>query len=45
MNAWRDAWTARSYSGKRELKETSKLTKQQSLADIYEAYQSRLQEK
>lgn len=45
MNAWRDAWTARSYSGKREFKETSKLTKQQSLADIYEAYQSRLQEK
>lgn len=45
MNAWRDAWTARSYSGKRELKETNKLAKQQSLADIYEAYQARLQEK
>ncbi len=44
MNAWRDAWTTKDYSGKRELKETSKLAKQQSLADIYETYQMRLKE-
>jgi DNA helicase II / ATP-dependent DNA helicase PcrA len=44
MNAWRDAWTTKGYSGKRELKETSKLAKQQSLADIYEVYQTRLKE-
>jgi DNA helicase-2/ATP-dependent DNA helicase PcrA len=44
MNAWRDAWTTKGYSGKRELKETSKLVKQQSLADIYEVYQARLKE-
>ncbi len=44
MNAWRDTWTTKGYNGKRELKETSKLTKQYSLADIYEVYQKRLKE-
>lgn len=44
MNAWRDTWTTKDYNGKRELKETSKLTKQQSLANIYEVYQSKLKE-
>jgi DNA helicase-2/ATP-dependent DNA helicase PcrA len=44
MNAWRDTWTTKTYTGKRELAETHKLTKQRSLANIYEAYQAKLKE-
>jgi DNA helicase II / ATP-dependent DNA helicase PcrA len=45
MNAWRDTWTEKSYTGKRELKETNKLEKQLALADIFETYQKELSEK
>jgi len=45
MNAWRDMWTQKNYKNIRELKETSKIEKQQSLADIFEKYQNNLKEK
>ncbi|NRH20755.1 ATP-dependent helicase [Candidatus Gracilibacteria bacterium] len=45
MNAWRDTWTQKNYKNIRELKETSKIEKQQSLADIFEKYQNTLKEK
>lgn len=45
MNAWRDTWTQKNYKNNRELKETSKIEKQQSLADIFEKYQNILKEK
>lgn len=45
MNAWRDTWTQKNYKNVRELKETSKIEKQQSLADIFEKYQNILKEK
>jgi DNA helicase II / ATP-dependent DNA helicase PcrA len=45
MNAWRDTWTQKNYKNIRELKETSKIEKQFSLADIFEKYQNTLKEK
>lgn len=45
MNAWRDTWTAKNYLEKRELKEVSKLPKQEALANIFEEYQHILKEK
>jgi hypothetical protein len=45
MNVWRDTWTEKNYTGKRELKETNKLEKQIALADIFEAYQKELKER
>jgi DNA helicase II / ATP-dependent DNA helicase PcrA len=45
MNAWRDSWTGKNYRNIRELKETSKITKQLALADIFEAYQDELRER
>jgi DNA helicase II / ATP-dependent DNA helicase PcrA len=45
LNAWRDTWTSKNYQGKRELKEVSKLLKQEALADIFDEYQRILKEK
>ena len=45
MNAWRDTWTERSYTGKRELKETGKMEKQEALAGVFESYQQILAER
>lgn len=44
LTAWKDVWTTKDYTGKRIWKESEKLKKQLSLVDIYEAYQSRLEE-
>jgi hypothetical protein len=45
LNAWRDAWTSKNFQGKRELKEASKLPKQEAFANIFEEYQNILKER
>lgn len=44
LTAWKDAWTTKNYAGIRIWKESEKLKKQLSLANIYETYQRRLEE-
>lgn len=45
MNAWRDTWTIKNLKNWRELKETSKLEKQQVLSHLYREYQKALSER
>mgnify|MGYP002776069401 FL=1 len=45
LTAWRDAWTSKNYQGKRELKETAKIMKQEALIDIFTKYQSELKKR
>jgi DNA helicase-2/ATP-dependent DNA helicase PcrA len=45
LTAWKDDWTTKLSDGKKVLKETEKLKKQQSLANIYLAYQKELEER
>lgn len=44
LTAWKEAWTEKSYKNERIWKESGKLEKQQSLANIYESYQKKLEE-
>ncbi|MBC7498149.1 ATP-dependent helicase [Candidatus Gracilibacteria bacterium] len=43
LTAWKNSWTDKNYQGDRIWKESEKLKKQLSLANIYEIYQSRLE--
>ena len=45
LGSWRDAWTQKNYRWIRELKETTKVAKQEALSDIFEAYQQILKER
>ena len=44
LTAWKNTWTQKNASGKRELKETAKLEKQEALAHVFSQYQTALQE-
>ena len=45
LGSWRDTWTQKNYRWIRELKETTKVVKQEALSDIFEAYQQILKER